>query len=84
MKAIDHVVRKFLEKSTEKKKVVINLGCGYDPLPWQCLSRYSSACEGTKFIDIDYSKLLLKKRDIVKITPEYVLHTRLVFTTKFE
>jgi tRNA wybutosine-synthesizing protein 4 len=28
MKAIDHVVQKFLEEKTEKKKVVINLGAG--------------------------------------------------------
>lgn len=28
MKAVDHVVRQFLEESTTKQKLVINLGCG--------------------------------------------------------
>jgi tRNA wybutosine-synthesizing protein 4 len=28
MKAVDHVVRRFLETSSKKQKVVVNLGCG--------------------------------------------------------
>jgi tRNA wybutosine-synthesizing protein 4 len=28
MKAIEHVVRKFLEEPSDKRKVVMNLGCG--------------------------------------------------------
>ncbi|KAM0127344.1 hypothetical protein ACHAPC_003296 [Botrytis cinerea] len=28
MKAIDHVVKQFLEQKSDKQKVVINLGCG--------------------------------------------------------
>ena len=28
MKAIDHVVRRFLDEGSGKKKVVVNLGCG--------------------------------------------------------
>ncbi|KUJ23104.1 LCM-domain-containing protein [Mollisia scopiformis] len=66
MKAIDQVVRQFLELDTEKPKVVINLGCGYDPLPWQCLTRYKSHCQRTKFVDIDYRDLMLKKRNVVE------------------
>ena len=65
MKAVDHVVRQFLEKSPGKKKALINLGCGYDPLPWQCLQRYPSASKDVVFIDIDYVALLEKKRKAV-------------------
>lgn len=28
MKAVDHVVRQFLEEPSQKQKVVVNLGCG--------------------------------------------------------
>lgn len=41
-----------------------------DPLPWQCLSRYPTACVGVKFVDIDYKDLMLKKRVVVQNTHE--------------
>ncbi|KAI9744955.1 MAG: tRNA methyltransferase ppm2 [Claussenomyces sp. TS43310] len=74
MKAVDHVVHHFLNEVSEKK-IIINLGCGYDPLPWQCLSKYPAASRGVKFIDVDYKDLMLKKRMIVQQTPE--LHGQL-------
>ncbi|KAH8816282.1 hypothetical protein F5884DRAFT_852728 [Xylogone sp. PMI_703] len=70
MKAIDHVVHNFLKQATTKQKIVINLGCGYDPLPWQCLVRYPELSEGVVFVDIDYPELMLKKREVVHRTPE--------------
>ncbi|RDW85720.1 hypothetical protein BP5796_04045 [Coleophoma crateriformis] len=70
MKAIDHVVYQFLKLKSKKPKVVINLGCGYDPLPWQTISRYPEVCQDVKFIDIDYKDLMLKKRDVVMKTLE--------------
>ncbi|KAI1007285.1 tRNA wybutosine-synthesizing protein 4 [Podosphaera aphanis] len=69
MKAIDHVVSGFLKQKSSKQKVVINVGCGFDPLPWQCLSRYPEACSGVVFIDIDYRDLILRKRTIVHEEP---------------
>ena len=41
-----------------------------DPLPWQCLVRYPSACSGVKFIDVDYRDLMIRKRDVVQSTKE--------------
>ncbi|KAH6713629.1 hypothetical protein BKA61DRAFT_46079 [Leptodontidium sp. MPI-SDFR-AT-0119] len=70
MRAIDQVVRQFLEQDSKKQKVVINLGCGYDPLPWQCLERYPGASNGARFVDIDYRDLMLKKRAVVQTTAE--------------
>ncbi|KAA8565863.1 hypothetical protein EYC84_009679 [Monilinia fructicola] len=70
MKAIDHVVKQFLEEKSENQKVVINLGCGYDPLPWQCMTRYPTASQDVKFIDIDYKDLMVKKQTVVRNTPE--------------
>lgn len=70
MKAIDHVAKTFLEEKTEKQKVVINLGAGYDPLPWQCWTRYPEQSKDVKFVDIDYNDLQTRKREMVKGTTE--------------
>ncbi|KAH7146584.1 S-adenosyl-L-methionine-dependent methyltransferase [Dactylonectria macrodidyma] len=71
LRAIDVVVHKFLKSSpSDRKKVVINLGCGSDVLPWQCQTRYASECENTVFLDIDYPDLMRKKRAIVLGTPQ--------------
>ncbi|KAI1178157.1 leucine carboxyl methyltransferase [Nemania sp. FL0916] len=68
--AIDCAVRRFLERPGSKTKVVINLGCGSDVLPWQCMTRYPDACRSAKFVDIDFPALMSKKRAIVLNTPE--------------
>ncbi|KAI1419357.1 leucine carboxyl methyltransferase [Xylaria sp. FL1777] len=67
---IDVAVRRFLERPGHKTKVVVNLGCGSDVLPWQCMTRYPDACRRAKFIDIDFPDLMSKKRTIVLNTPE--------------
>ncbi|CAG9980803.1 unnamed protein product [Clonostachys byssicola] len=69
LKAIDVIVRQFL-RSTPSKRVVINLGCGSDVLPWQCHTRYGPSCQDAVFIDVDYPDLMRKKRTIVLETPE--------------
>lgn len=70
MKAIDHAVGQFLHLATSKTKIVMNLGAGYDPLPWQCLTRYPESCHGVKFIDVDYKDLMIRKRAVVMAAPE--------------
>nr|XP_036585769.1 leucine carboxyl methyltransferase 2 [Colletotrichum truncatum]KAF6795960.1 leucine carboxyl methyltransferase 2 [Colletotrichum truncatum] len=70
LKVIDTLVRRFLEKPSNLKKVVVNLGCGSDVLPWQCEVRYPGACRNVAFIDVDYPDLIQKKRRIVLETPE--------------
>ncbi|KAI0884806.1 LCM-domain-containing protein [Annulohypoxylon maeteangense] len=67
---IDVAVRRFLERPSEKKKVVINLGCGSDVLPWQCMTRYPNHCQNVKFVDIDFPDLIEKKCRVVQETPE--------------
>ncbi|KAI1300753.1 leucine carboxyl methyltransferase [Xylaria venustula] len=67
---IDVAVRRFLERPSSKTRVVVNLGCGSDVLPWQCMTRYPDACRGAKFVDIDFPDLMSKKRTIVLNTPE--------------
>ncbi|KAI1366382.1 leucine carboxyl methyltransferase [Xylaria arbuscula] len=68
---IDVAVRRFLERPADgKTKVVVNLGCGSDVLPWQCMTRYPDACRRAKFVDIDFPDLMAKKRTVVLSTPE--------------
>ncbi|KAK8086153.1 leucine carboxyl methyltransferase 2 [Apiospora phragmitis] len=67
---IDVSVRNFLKRPSTKKKVVVNLGAGSDVLPWQCMTRYPEACNGAKFIDVDFPDLISKKRRNVQETPE--------------
>ncbi|KAI0121451.1 LCM-domain-containing protein [Hypoxylon sp. NC0597] len=67
---IDVAVRQFLERPSEKKKVVVNLGCGSDVLPWQCMTRYPDRCKNAKFVDIDFPDLIEKKCRVVQETPE--------------
>ncbi|RSL61585.1 tRNA wybutosine-synthesizing protein 4 [Fusarium duplospermum] len=71
LRAIDVIVRDFITSpKLDRKKVVINLGCGSDVLPWQCYHRYGDNCEDTIFLDVDYPDLMRKKRVIVLGTPE--------------
>ncbi|OTB01566.1 hypothetical protein M426DRAFT_75090 [Hypoxylon sp. CI-4A] len=67
---IDVAVRRFLERPSEKKKVVINLGCGSDVLPWQCMTRYPDQCRNALFVDIDFPDLIEKKCRVIQETPE--------------
>ena len=49
--------------------MVINLGCGYDVLPWQCHVRSAAASADALFVDVDYPDLMRKKRAVVLQTP---------------
>ncbi|KAK3315207.1 methyltransferase-like protein [Apodospora peruviana] len=74
---IDVLVRDFLQRpripgKSKKKRVVVNLGCGSDVLPWQCLERYPTDCQAglVKFLDVDFPDLIERKRQTVLSTPE--------------
>ncbi|KAI1278666.1 leucine carboxyl methyltransferase [Xylaria sp. FL0933] len=67
---VDVAVRRFLDRPASKTKVVVNLGCGSDVLPWQCMTRYPDASRRARFVDIDFPDLVSKKRTIVLNTPE--------------
>ncbi|KAF2164887.1 hypothetical protein M409DRAFT_67598 [Zasmidium cellare ATCC 36951] len=70
MKAIEHAVSRFLSERTAKKKVVINLGCGYDPLPFLFLGKRPLLCQGTTFVDVDYPVLMQNKVGIIDKTEQ--------------
>ncbi|RYP14919.1 hypothetical protein DL765_006061 [Monosporascus sp. GIB2] len=70
MHIIDVAVRRFLQRPSQRKKVIVNLGCGSDVLPWQCLTRYPDHCHHAKFVDIDFPDLMTKKCRIIREAPE--------------
>ena len=68
MKSIEHAVTRFLAEQTPKRKIVINLGCGYDPMPFVFLGKQPELCESTTFVDVDYPILMQNKCGIVDKT----------------
>ncbi|MCJ1282951.1 tRNA methyltransferase ppm2 [Xylographa opegraphella] len=66
MYAIEKVVKRFLSEPSGKRKVVLNLGCGYDALPFQILAKANTICHNTTFVDVDYPSLMATKATIIK------------------
>ncbi|KAK6539786.1 tRNA methyltransferase ppm2 [Orbilia ellipsospora] len=66
MRLIREAVNQFLKTNGTTNKHVINLGCGFDPLPFHYLKDYPRV----KFIDIDYSESIHRKCEIISSTPE--------------
>lgn len=68
MKAVEHAVTRFLAEQTSKRKLVVNLGCGYDPLPFILLGKQPDLCENTAFVDVDFPVLMQNKCGIIDKT----------------
>ncbi|KIW00435.1 uncharacterized protein PV09_07964 [Verruconis gallopava] len=75
MRAIETVVKDFLDEKTDKSKAIVNLGCGYEPLAFRMLWKYPSQCHNVRFVDIDFPELIAKKIQIIEQEP--VLNQRL-------
>ncbi|KNG84409.1 leucine carboxyl methyltransferase 2 [Aspergillus nomiae NRRL 13137] len=70
MHAVAETVRKFMREPSDKPKFVLNLGCGFDPLPYMLLSADNDLCRDTTFVDIDYAKLMVNKKKAIRQTNE--------------
>ncbi|KAK6434101.1 tRNA methyltransferase ppm2, partial [Oleoguttula sp. CCFEE 5521] len=70
MRAIEHTVQRFLEEPTTKRKLVVNLGCGYDPLPWLFLGKLPHLCDNATFVDVDYAQLMQRKCEVIDRTEQ--------------
>jgi tRNA wybutosine-synthesizing protein 4 len=68
MKAVETVVRRFLDESL-CRKVIVNLGAGYDALPFDMLAKESELCKNATFVDVDYPQLLQRKYQMIKAAP---------------
>ncbi|KAF2671953.1 LCM-domain-containing protein [Microthyrium microscopicum] len=69
MKAIEYAVEEFLNAPTDRPKAVINLGCGYDPLPFRM--RQKGLGNDVLFVDVDYMDLVQRKVKIVLENPKF-------------
>ena len=69
LKAVEVIVRQFLHRPSERKKIVIDLGCGSDVLPWKCKYRYPEACKDVLFVHVQKRSVLLRKRDVILKAP---------------
>ncbi|KAL4968782.1 tRNA methyltransferase PPM2 [Aspergillus stella-maris] len=80
MHAINESVRRFLREPSEKPKFVINLGCGFDPLPF-ILSAEGFVSSQTTFVDVDYEKLMVNKKTAIQ--KAQIIQDQLVGTVEF-
>ena len=69
MRAIEHELKTFLSETTGKK-AVINLGCGYDALPFRLISCSAELCKTATFVDVDYESLIQEKVTIIRQNTE--------------
>ncbi len=69
MHIIDAAVRRFLQRPSSRKKVIVNLGCGSDIFPWKFLARFPHHCAEATFVDIDFPDLMREKCRVVQKTP---------------
>jgi tRNA wybutosine-synthesizing protein 4 len=70
MRAIESVVQTFSDTRSTRKKVIVNLGCGYDPLPFRM--RNKGVAGSTIFVDVDYMELMKNRVDVILKTPSFV------------
>ncbi|KAK6495472.1 tRNA methyltransferase ppm2 [Arthrobotrys musiformis] len=66
MELVKQTVEDFLGSKTDAPKHLINLGCGFDPLPFHYLRKYPDV----NFIDVDYPQSIQRKAEIIQNTPE--------------
>lgn len=69
MEAITRHIENIIESSTCSKNVIINLGCGFDPYPFQYLSNHGCS-DDIVFVDIDYPDLIRRKVRMLKKTKD--------------
>lgn len=73
MEAIKRMILKIISSRDDPSQevTIINLGCGFDPLPFQLLSQFSDDTSlKLKFLDIDYPDLIANKLDMIKSSLE--------------
>lgn len=71
MRSIRMAVEKIISQQPLGQRInIINLGCGYDPLPFQLLDDQNINQKNLFCIDIDYPELAGYKSQMIKMAPE--------------
>lgn len=68
MESIKSMITRIVQMNPTKEICIVNLGCGYDPLPFQLLAEKKHS--NISFLDFDYPDLLKRKVSMVKDSPE--------------
>ncbi|KAL4872661.1 hypothetical protein BDV12DRAFT_193383 [Aspergillus spectabilis] len=66
MRAMEETVRRFMREPSDKPKFILNLGCGFDALPFILLNTDRSLYSQTTFVDVDYEKLMANKKAAIQ------------------
>ena len=66
MRAVEDAVRRFLQEPSELPKMVVNLGCGYDALPFRTMWQLPELCRNVLFVDVDYPQLIERKVQMMR------------------
>lgn len=64
MHSIKSAITKIIEQNPGKPVCIVNLGCGYDPLPFQILEE--GKYDNITILDFDYPDLLVNKVNMVR------------------
>lgn len=71
MKSIRMAIEKIIEQQPEGQRInIINLGCGYDPLPFQLLDDKKFQDRKLYCIDVDFPELIDYKSQMIHMAPE--------------
>ena len=73
MRSIQMSIMKIISQQPENQRInIINLGCGYDPLPFQILDNNELKSRNIYCIDVDYPELIGYKSQMIHMSPELV------------
>lgn len=74
MESIKQMILRIIDsrEDTNQEVAVVNLGCGFDPLPFQLLTQFANTKSDLKlhFLDVDYPELIANKLEMIKNSPE--------------
>ncbi|KAI9662702.1 MAG: tRNA methyltransferase ppm2 [Alyxoria varia] len=70
MRAIEGVIKSYLRENEDQSKLIVNLGCGYDTLPFKLIAQEKDLCKHVCFVDVDYADLMSKKCKVIRETPQ--------------
>ncbi|KAK6457570.1 carboxymethyltransferase [Scheffersomyces xylosifermentans] len=72
MESIKQMILRIVDNNIGKKVHIVNLGCGFDPLPYQLLHLQANKGKESKlhFLDLDYPELVQNKLGMINESPE--------------
>ncbi|EMR11280.1 hypothetical protein PNEG_00309 [Pneumocystis murina B123] len=79
--AIETVIQNFVSEKNNRYKIIINLGCGYDPMPFRYISK--PEFNYVRFFDVDFQDLIERKaliiqkdKELKEMSQKYVLSNK--------